>query len=219
MNLKEKIINFLGDSITEGYGASVPQKCFVKQIEEETGAICNNYGIGGTRIAKQIKSSKEKEFDKDFCSRIDSMDVNADIIAVFGGTNDFGHGDAPIGNLNDQTPDSFYGALNFLYKNLIIKYPDAFIFVITPLHRIDENNLKGDGSKEKNSLPLREYVKIIREVADNYSLPILDLFANSGINPSIPTHEEKYTIDGLHPNDLGHQIISQRIIKFINENI
>ena len=68
MNLKEKIINFLGDSITEGYGASVPQKCFVKQIEEETGAICNNYGIGGTRIAKQIKSSKEKEFDKDFCS-------------------------------------------------------------------------------------------------------------------------------------------------------
>ncbi|MBR6510137.1 MAG: SGNH/GDSL hydrolase family protein [Clostridia bacterium] len=219
MELKGLKINFLGDSITEGHGASKPENCYVSKIAEKTGAICRNYGIGGTRIARQIKPSKEERYDKYFSSRIDSMDEDADIVAVFGGTNDFGHGDAPIGNINDNTPDTFYGGLNFLYKNLIAKYPDAFIFVITPLHRTNEENLKGDGSKEKESLSLREYVKIIREVADCYSLPVLDLFANSGIYPEIPAHKEKYTVDGLHPNDFGYEVISKRIIKFIKENL
>lgn len=128
---------------------------------------------------------------------------------------DFGHGDASIGTIDDRTPDTFYGSLHYLYRNLIIKYPDAFIFVITPLHRKDEDNLKGEGKKEKESLPLRDYVKIIRKVADFYSLPVLDLFATSGIYPLIPAHKEKYTADGLHPNDLGHRILAERIIDFI----
>lgn len=94
------------------------------------------------------------------------MNEEADVIVVFGGTNDFGHGDAPIGNMNDRTPDTFYGALHCLYENIIRKFSDAFIFVITPLHRHNENNPKGSGCKAYDGLVLREYVKIIREVAD-----------------------------------------------------
>ncbi len=219
MNLVNLKINFLGDSITEGGGASCYNNCYVKQVEKKTGAVCRNYGIGGTRIARQNKPSVELIYDQDFCSRIDKMEQDADIISVFGGTNDFGHGDAPIGSIEDKTPDTFYGALHFLYSNLIKKYPNALIFVITPLHRHDENNPKGEGNKESDGLLLREYVKIIREVADFYSLPVLDLFANSGIYPEIEAHKEKYTVDGLHPNDVGHDIISNMVIKFIEENI
>lgn len=212
-------INFLGDSITQGAGASKYENCFVKLIEKNTGAVCRNYGIGGTRIAHQLKPSAEAVYDKDFCSRIEEMDADANVVVVFGGTNDFGHGDAPIGTISDRTSDTFYGALHYLYENLIKKYPDAFIFIITPLHRVDENNPRGEGNKEKDGLLLREYVHIIKEVAEFYSLPVLDLFANSGIYPLIPTHKEKYTADGLHPNDLGHRILARRVIKFIDENI
>lgn len=219
MDISNIKINFLGDSITEGAGASVYDSCYVKLIEKKLSASCRNYGIGGTRIAHQIKPSAVARYDQDFCSRIDLMDEDANVIVVFGGTNDFGHGDAPIGTINDRTPDTFYGALHYLYRNLIIKYPDAFIFIITPLHRFDEENLKGEGNKEKESLPLRDYVKIIREVADFYSIPVLDLYANSGIYPSLPVHKEKYTVDGLHPNDLGHKIISDRVIEFIKNHL
>lgn len=212
-------INFLGDSITQGAGASKYDNCFVKLVEKETSAVCRNYGIGGTRIANQTKPSADAVYDKGFCSRIEQMDADANVIAIFGGTNDFGHGDAPIGTMFDRTPETFYGALHYLYKNLIKKYPDAFIFVITPLHRVDENNPLGEGNKEKEGLLLREYVHIIKEVAEFYSLPVLDLFANSGIYPVIPAHKEKYTADGLHPNDLGHRILARRVIKFIDENV
>ena len=216
MNMSKIKINFLGDSITEGAGATSYENCFVKIIEKKTGALCRNYGISGTRIARQIKSSNVTSYDQDFCSRIAKMDNDADIIVVFGGTNDYGHGDAPIGTINDKTPNTFYGALHYLYYNLIAKYPNAFIFVITPLHRVCENNLRGEGEKERDFLPLRDYVKIIREVADFYSIPVLDLFANSGIYPNIPAHKEKYTADGLHPNDLGHRMLAEKIIDFIN---
>ena len=211
-------INFLGDSITQGVGASKHENCYVKIIEKKMDAQCRNYGVGGTRIARQIKPSSETIYDEDFCLRLNQMNPKADIIIVFGGTNDFGHGDAPIGTISDRTPDTFYGALHYLYMNLIKKYPDAFIFIITPLHRVDENNPRGEGNKECDGLVLQEYVKIIREVADFYSLPILDLFADSGIYPLIPTHKEKYTVDGLHPNDLGHSIVAEKIMCFIKYN-
>ena len=146
------------------------------------------------------------------------MEKNADIIAVFGGTNDFGHGDAPIGEITDNTPDTFCGALNYLYKNLIKEFPNAFIFVITPLHRADEDNPFGEGDKAAKGLLLYQYVEMIKEAANRFSLPVLDLFANSGIYPANLAHRAKYTADGLHPNDLGHKIIANSIINFIENN-
>ena len=49
-------INFLGDSITAGVGASAKSKCYVNQIGLKVDTV-RNYGIGSTSIAYQIKSS------------------------------------------------------------------------------------------------------------------------------------------------------------------
>lgn len=51
MELKGLKINFLGDSITEGHGCSDESRRFTSLIAAQNGAICRNYGIGGTRIA------------------------------------------------------------------------------------------------------------------------------------------------------------------------
>lgn len=211
MELSNKKINFLGDSITEGACASDKSHCFVSVFGQKTGAVCRNYGIGGTRIARQQMPSECPQWDLDYCKRATEMDKDADIIVVFGGTNDYGHGDAELGTPLDRTPDTFYGALHTLYRTLIEEYPLADIVVITPLHRENENSPRGDGKK-----PLSEYVKIIREVAESYSLPILDLFANGKIYPDIPVLKEKYTADGLHPNDRGYEYIANRLISFLN---
>lgn len=219
MDIKGKKINFLGDSITEGIGASSYDKCFVSLLENEHGMICKNYGISGTRIARQKKPYDDPNFDYDFCQRAELMDKDANIVAVFGGTNDYGHGDAEIGSFADRTPDTFYGGLHYLYRTLMETYPEAFIFVITPLHRKNEENLRGDNYKSKDVAPLREYIRIIREVADFYSLPVLDLYADSGIKPDIPLNCEKYTADGVHPNDRGYRLIAEKIADFLSKQI
>ena len=219
MELNGKKILFLGDSITEGCGTSESEKTFCSIIAKKYNADCVNYGIGGTRIAKQhSKPSFDPIYDYDFCQRVPKMQNEADIVVVFGGTNDYGHGDAPIGSMNDRTPDTFYGALHTLYSSLIEKYIGAQIVAITPLHRTGEDNPRGDGSKDIDVGTLLSYVKIIREVAEYYSLPVLDLYAISGFQPEVPIIKEKYMPDGLHPNDAGHIILADKIGKFL-ENI
>ena len=142
------------------------------------------------------------------------MDNDADIVVVFGGTNDFGHGDAPLGTMNDRTPYTFYGALHCLYTALTEKYPDVPVVILTPLHRWNEDCPKGDNKPEPVGT-LKEYVNIIREVAEYYSLPVLDLFKESGLQPKIPVIQQKYVPDGLHPNDDGNAILAHKIARFL----
>lgn len=209
MDLKGKIINFLGDSITAGYGASCEEKRFTNIIEKRCGLKkANNYGICGTRFAYQSIPSDMPEYDLDFCMRAELMDDSADITVVFGATNDYGHGDAPIGRFGDTEKDTFYGACSKLMTVLITKYPGKPIVFATPLHREDED--RPDGSS------LKQYVDIIKETAAFYSLPVLDLFAESGLQPRVPIIKEKFCPDGLHPNDAGHEILADKIIKYLS---
>ena len=214
MELKNKKINFLGDSITEGHGTSGKSKIYWSLIGQNEGATVRGYGIGGTRFAKQTKPSDPPVFDLDFCTRATEMEADADIVVVFGGTNDYGHGDAPIGTPADRTYETFYGACHQLFSTLIERYPQAVIAVMTPLHRTGEDNPR-PGSKQADVGTLLDYVRIIREVAEIYSLPVLDLYASSGIQPSFACHREAYMPDGLHPNDAGHEIIARKLAAFL----
>ncbi|MBO5480235.1 MAG: SGNH/GDSL hydrolase family protein [Clostridia bacterium] len=104
MKINGKVFNFLGDSITESVGASCYQKCFVALFANaHPDAVVNNYGLGGTRIAPQRVPSSIPQHDRDFIKRVDEMDERADLVCVFGGTNDYGHGDAPFGQFGDET--------------------------------------------------------------------------------------------------------------------
>jgi lysophospholipase L1-like esterase len=210
MEIKNKKINFLGDSITEGVGVSAPEfkyvEVFARKFEP---ALVRNYGISGTRFARQYTPTvNNPRFDLDFCSRVAEMDDDADIVVVFGGTNDYGHGDAPMGTFDDRTPDTFYGACHTLMSSLIEKYPAATIVFMTPLHRSTENRA--------NREPLSAFVSIIREVAQFYSLPVLDLYAAAGIQPQLSVHREMYAPDGLHPNNTGAEKIANRLGAFLN---
>jgi len=208
MELKGKKINFLGDSITEGVGASEKARCYVERFAAETGAICRNYGISGTRIARRRVPYDNPNFDRDYPSRVPEMDPDADVVVVFGGTNDYGHGDAPLGEMSDRTVWSYYGALHVLFTSLIEKYPMSSIVVLTPLHREDE---------EVRQPFLKSFVDATRQVAEYYSLPVLDLWANSGIQPRVPVIKTIYAPDGLHPSDAGHAILANKLRIFLEQ--
>ena len=82
MELRNKTVVFLGDSITEGVGTSSPEKSYVSIFQKLSGAKVINYGISGTRIAKNRSPSACPEWDQDFISRVDKMQRNADVIVV-----------------------------------------------------------------------------------------------------------------------------------------
>lgn len=214
MELKNKKILFLGDSITEGVGASSTEKCYVSVFGKLSGAEVKNYGIGGTRIAKQSKISLSEESDRDFMSRVDEMDSEADVVVVFGGTNDFGHGDSTIGDFSSRDECTFYGALHILCTSLINKYPKADIIFMTPLHRVSEDDEVNEIGLKHEAL-LSGYVDIIKEVAGYYGLPVLDLFNTSGIQPKVDIIREIYMPDGLHPSNAGAEKIAKRLYNFL----
>lgn len=213
MELTGKNVNFLGDSITEGCGATYPEWGYVAVLKRKYGlAEARNYGIGGTRIARQRTPSAEPKYDRDFCSRMGEMDPDADLVVVFGGTNDHGHGDAPLGTDADRTPDTFWGACHTLFAGLRERFPQVPIVVLTPLHRAgDEEPKPGFGTT------LKDYVTILRAAAKQYSLPVLDLFETSAIRAHIPEIAEEYTTDGLHPNDLGHARLAEEIGAYLQQ--
>jgi len=216
MEIKNKRFNFLGDSITEGCGTTCEDKIFLNVMKEKYGlASANNYGIGGTRIAHQQTPSHVSMNEPCYCCRYRKMNPNADFVIVFGGTNDFGHGNAPLGSFDDRTPDTFYGACHTLMSGLLDMFTKSTIVFMTPLHRLMEDSLYGDNNRSFPIAPLSEYVKIIKEVAQYYSIPVLDLYSMSGIQPNVPAIRRAYCPDGLHPNDAGHAIIADRLANFL----
>ncbi|MBQ8658230.1 MAG: SGNH/GDSL hydrolase family protein [Clostridia bacterium] len=145
---------FLGDSITEGVGAFAPEKNYVNLVARKLDCEVLNYGVSGTRIARRKKRSEPLSFDWDFVSRATVMEREADLIFVFGGTNDYGHGDAEIGEKGSFDPYTFCGSVNALISYLVSSYGKEKLCFILPLRRYDEV-----GIRRKS---LEEFVDILR---------------------------------------------------------
>lgn len=215
MELKGIKMAVLGDSITEGVGVANLDNMYYNRIARECG-IRELYvdGISGSRIARQSVPSEKARHDIDFISRVDKIDADCDLVVVFGGTNDFGHGDAPIGTPDDNTPYTFWGACNTICEMLINRFPKAQIVFMGPLHRSVEDNPCGS-QKPAPVGTLYEYVEILKTVTRKYSIPFLDLLSVAGITPRVPVLKEMYMPDGLHPNDAGHEKIAAKLKGFL----
>lgn len=209
-------ILFLGDSITAGAGLACQEDSFPSVIGKKLNCEVKNYGVGGTRIARQKIPFETTDFDEDFLMRAEKMDKQADKVFVFGGTNDFGHGDAPIGVLSDGTPYTFCGALNCLIDRLEETYGRKNVTFILPLHRKDEQNKRGEnGCKAEDVGTLDEYVDVEKNVLEKRNVAYFD------VRESIPFSElQNLTIDGIHPTKAGHQRLAEAILRNIeSQNI
>lgn len=207
MKLEGAKINFLGDSITEGYGVSNPEKLAWHQlIKRDYGlARANNYGVSGTRIARRtVPYYATPVYDVTFEMRAEIMDRDVDAVVVFGGVNDYVHGDAHFGDVNSDGEDiyTFCGALNSLISKLKRDFPKAELVFMTSLHMTEEEQPDTPDGKI-----LADYVQAIRTISAKRDVKVIDLFA---INPMDCT-DTSLVPDGLHPNDAGHAVMAKVI--------
>ena len=197
-NLRGLKWNALGDSITFGAGSSYS---YVDIIENATGVIARNYGVSGTAI-----SSVENASGVGMSVRYADMSDDADIITVFGGTNDMSL-QVEIGTWESTSTETVYGATKSLVVGLYKKYPGKKIAFILPIPRWTVNGEHAHG--------LENYVDAIKDVCDRYSVPTLDLYRNSGLMPGVPEFQSVTMPDLTHPNETGHGIIATKIQRFL----
>lgn len=223
MNIQGFKVNFLGDSITEGAGVTDQENC---RFDNRLAAMChlgavNNYGIGGTRLAHQIHPSENPRYDLCFCGRAYNMDPAADMVIVFGGVNDYIHGDAPFGQIGDTTPATYCGSVYFLMHYLREAYGEKPIIFMTPARsflrkEVDDRIPSTHAKKRPGGKALIAYVDVILQTARQFHIPVLDLYRNLGLDPHDEECFSTYTMDGLHFNDAGHGVIAQCLKDFID---
>ena len=201
---KNKVANFLGDSQTEvNYHKN---KIYYEWVKEILGlSVVNNYGIGGTTIAKKNASDNTA-----MCVRYANMDNNADLICVMGGVNDRWF-NCQLGNFGDTDPITFYGAMETLCDGLLTKYPGKTIIFITPT----EQNHNGCNSANKTGYTATDFANAMKRVCAKYSIPVFDANTCSGIYPLNQANATIYTTDKLHLNNKGHEVLGNKLSKFI----
>ena len=208
---------FLGDSITQGVGASCEANNYVNLVGKRLNCNVVNYGVSGTRIGRQTFVNCSSMWNYDFRLRAQIMDPDADFVFVFGGTNDYGHGRLPLGTPSANTPNTFCYELRLLIEDLCQKYVKNRLCFILPIRRFDEDGVccKGESGKEKGA-PLLEYVNAMRQIISEYGIDIIDLYENGIPKPCVCTGDE-FTVDGVHPNDNGYRFIAQKICDYLKE--
>lgn len=204
MDLSNLNIHFLGDSITEGFYADTKEASYVGRFQVQyPNATIRNYGVGGSCISNTCVWNSE-----DMRTRAKRMESDADLIVIYGGTNDF-HCMTPLGAPDERTPDTFFGAYNLLLDDLSVRYPSAKIVLCTILPRFDETWPERDG--RVRVAPLAAYVDIIKQIGQMRNLPVIDLFNLEAFREPIPGDKSPLTKDGLHPLNEGHEILFNRI--------
>ena len=221
MDIKGLKINFLGDSITEGAGVTDQANRYDNRLERMCAlAGHNNYSISGSRLAHQRCPSEKPRYDLCFCGRAYDMDPTADMVIVYGGVNDFIHGDAPFGQPGDTTPATFCGGVYFLMNFLRETYGDKPILFLSPARcnlrkEISDLIPSTHAKKTTPGKALIAYVEVIQETAKQFDIAVMDLYHDLGIDPHDPEAFAAYTTDGLHFNDAGHGILAQKLKEFI----
>lgn len=203
-------MNCLGDSITFGM---IPDSGMTNQmarpyptvLKELLGlAECRNYGQSGTclSVVKEDETAISNR-NNAFVTRMKTMDKDADIIAIFGGVNDYirsvgGYCNA-LGTLESEDDTSIYGALKQITKYMIETYPKAVIFYITPMKQAGTTGV----SPYEPKFTLDDVVNAIKEVASINSIPVLDLYTCSGVHFENDIWRAIYGgNDKIHPNQL-----------------
>ena len=188
-----KTILTLGDSITAG-ASSITSK-YAETLAEKLGYELINKGIAGSTIRAN-------------CASIKTVDLtNVDIVTIMTGTNGTG---TALGTIDDVKDDfnnnetTFYGYLGFIADYARYNNPLLKVYFITPPQ-----------SGQPTGTDMQNILTAFKEVGKKCSVPVIDIYGESGLL----YHNEKvrkfYYADLAHPTQLGHDIIADFIFNKI----
>ncbi len=206
----ESNVAFLGDSITYGLGTTAAENIYSALVGEalEFDNVYN-YGVSGSRIAKEADRTDS------FYERYTLMEADLDVIFVFGGVNDFQTGELPLGTNTDAVDTTLYGNINLLMDGLQTTYPDAEIIFLTA-YNYDNGSFDSKIANATTGLTLDEINEAVRSRAIVHKINVIELDKFFGADLYADDDAiDRYTSDGLHLNDEGHDHLSNLLISYI----
>lgn len=143
-----------------------------------------------------------------------SNNTTPDVIVILIGVNDFAANTA-VGDYNGTTtapsaPANFSQAYGRMLANIKEAYPEAEVYCCTFLP--DRKRTQGS-----NGVGISEtaYNAAITQIANNMGVNVIDLYTLSGFNTGNIT---SYTVDKLHPNEAGMEIMKNVVVNAIRAN-
>ena len=219
---EEYKVLYIGDSITEvNYTAPCNwTKLINSWMNFES---VNNQANGGCGI---IAGG-----DNSWNTKIENITGDYDLILIMGNMNDYSNNvfDASkLGQFGDNTTATEYGALNVFLRKVLEKFPLAKVGWITSTPRQyysgdpdNPNPIVSEGYLYGKNGVFEGAVKAIKDTCENYSVPVLDLYHESGFQPWKTEQKLAWMYDDgnyVHPNDDGHMIMALKIADFIKKN-
>ena len=222
-------VAFLGDSITDAIHVGTT-KNYWQFLEEMLQIKPLVYGINGQRMC-DIPAQAERLFN-------DHSD-NVDAVMVFAGTNDYcggvplgewftysdcevnSHGEIVTRRKREMVYDenTFRGRINIAIKYLKEHFPTSQIILLTMLHRgfaqFSEYNIQPpECYANACGLFVESYAEVIKEAANIWAVPVIDLNSLSGLYPMLDVHASYFAnvdTDRLHPEISGHRRIAKTL--------
>lgn len=120
---------------------------------------------------------------------------------------------------SNLTKSTFCGAIHTICKYLCENYKNKDIFFVTPIKRYQPGSWDCKYPEDKNKLgyTLKDYVDAIKNICEYYSIPVIDLYSLSGLNPHIDTSLFADN-DGkaVHPNKEGHERMASIVTGYLS---
>ena len=215
----------LGDSLTFGNTGTVEEgsrnaNSWVTHLQRLCGfASVTNAGDSGSRLVLGR--------DDSFSLRVRDL-PEADLYVVMGGINDAIFA-SPLGApgqtyaSDEEMASTFYGAVEYLIRTLTAQHPEArVVFLLPPKYCISPDlyqtaSAYDSGMANRLGYTQKDYMDAIREVCGRFSVPVRDLFNESGISPYLEEHRRAWLGDGLHYRIAGYQRLAETVIApFLN---
>lgn len=206
IDFSDKKIACLGDSITAATNLEGQEDYLKMSYPYQLGKVLNagevvNLGIGGSSIGRY--------WDNAFVDRYKEIPKDSDIIIVMGGTNDgFCASEKELGSLEKREKRTFAGDLDELIQGLKKDYPDAEIVLVTPLPNILHDMLRRN---RKDLLPQSSFVEIMKQLAEEYEIPVIDLYGSGILDSHDAAVIHSLIPDGVHGNEIGYRYLAEHI--------
>jgi len=224
---------FIGDSITNGIGASSANTKYVKLLADKLGlASIKNLGSNGTTLC--TGPSLRCNFEKLTLANCS----DAAVVTIMLGTNDFNYAKADtnaMGTFLEDSTSTVYGALHRWCKEVVAlrnnpACKDTKFFFVTPIPglvnlSVVNNTASGGRHGDQNKVnaagwTMRDYCEAMLKTCDYYKIPVLDLnrYGNLYFKNANEDHLTQYLSDYVHPNDAGHAQIAEDLYQFLLMN-
>ncbi|MCM3106140.1 SGNH/GDSL hydrolase family protein [Bacillus velezensis] len=199
---KASKIAILGDSVARGLRAEYG---FGDILKDRTNAEITNLSVSGVNMSNNGSDNIYQQ----------ALKTKGHDVIIVQGTDDDWCNHIPIGT-DEKDITTFYGGFCQVIQQLRSGNKGASIIVVTPTRqaKISKGKIvRRDTDKNKLGLKLADYVKAQKEACTLLSVPYADLFDTDLIDPYNPAFRSMCMLEGLHPNEKGHQIIFQEICR------